>query len=287
MKIYTLEEVGIYRILFFICLFLVIPIDRIADYATIPDWKMCENLAAGYWLSFRLSEQQAQFFALLTKITILSSAVGFVTAYSYWILFVSISVLLVYWSQFCYTTHELTPIPLAILLWAILDKSSGYRLDFLWKKQTFFVDKVTSSVITFQQIHFCLIFFSAALSKLITSGTGWVSGLSLKNILLMQNFLFEGAWLNTAFPYFNNWIVSHPMFCFILAFFSLAIEFLSPLALYKKTSLVIVSGLAILQLGILTVVYINFITWLPLYIFWISVGPLNRYINSLKFVKKI
>ncbi len=271
-----------FRLCYFGAILVTFPFERILEFTQLPVWKLCvapkpalltQALSAEYGLSIvsrDMSYQTIGLVSLLTIASLICSALGLKRRISDALSFISVSFLIIYWSQFCFTTHELTPIPVSLLLWNL-----------------FPAEFAPGPAIRNQRIHFTIAFLSAGISKVLNGGANWVLSDSLRNILLLQNFLFENAWLHSMQTELNAWLVGQPKLCRFLSLVAVGLELSAPIALIRNRPLIsffIVSGLALMQLGILLVVYINFVTWIPIYLFWIpeSVwGRLDSYLQTI------
>lgn len=256
------------RFAYFTTILFTFPFSRILEFGTLPSWKLClaphppfltSVLTAETeilpWLSADLSTFTLWPILLLTAGSILASAFDYKSKVFDWLSLTLISYLLLYWSRFCFTTHELAPLPVSLLLWNLSNR-----------------DLPPSTAIRFQQIHFSLIFFAAGVSKMLNGGSEWTHAHSLQNILVLQNYLFEGAWIFEQQVQLNQWLAKQQSLCQALSFLVLAVELGAPLALIRSRfglHYLGVIGPALMQITIFLVVYINFVTWIPLYLFWI------------------
>lgn len=278
------------RFVYFVTILATFPFGRIVEFASLPSWKLCQSaypplltvlLSFDYNSIGPLSRELHPWIlvaiASISVLSLIAAAVGYKTDVTDWLSLLGLSCLQLYWSQFCFTTHELTPLPVSMLLWNLSFRSTDLNAS-----------------VRFQRIHFCIVFFAAGVSKLLTAGNEWIHENSLQNILMLQNFLFEDAWLFHSQVALNQWLVNRPDICRILSISVLAIELGAPLALLQsRFSLHYLAVLApaFMQIGILLVVYINFATWIPLYLFWIPETvwrrfdkKISRLINALNRV---
>jgi hypothetical protein len=71
--------------------------------------------------------------------------------------------------------------------------------------------------------------------------------------------------------------VSQPWLCRALAVFSVVAEVSAPVALFsRRLRNWIVVDLALLQIGIFILMYINFAPWSTLYVFWLPITKIRR-----------
>jgi hypothetical protein len=104
--------------------------------------------------------------------------------------------------------------------------------------------------VQFLRVFVCLVFFMAGVSKLVTSGPGWIMSDNLQ-ILLVATPLNQGcigSW--PSYPELNAWIVQHPTLLHLLSAGVLLTELSAPLALVRGIPRVLaVTGFFALNIG--------------------------------------
>lgn len=262
----TVKSLGILRILFFGILYLTTTSDYLTYFSYLPAELICP--AVGGWYPLNLSFTEASRLLLIYKVFLVFSAIGLFCPIAFWVSFGSFFLINFSSIKFCFSNHNYYPLHIAIFLWALLDNSSGYRLDSLWRKPK--EDTKPLPIIFFLRIHFCIIFFLSGISKLIQSGFEWVFSNNLANLVIMQRFYFDSFSQAQWFGSLNKLVANAPGFILMMmAGLTILIEVSAPLALFfKRLRYPIIVSIFLLQVGIYLVMYVNFVAWLPLYLCW-------------------
>lgn len=265
------KQMGFIRILFFTLLYLTCTGPHLNSYSYLPDNLSCfESLGA--WFYLKLTPDNADYLMTLFKISLITSALGFLTPLSFGLSFISFFLLTFSAAKYCFWGHTYYPLPIALFLWLLLDNFSGYRLDnLLFKKRQKSKTKALP-LILFLRVHFCIVFFLCGLSKIRKSGLEWAFSDNLLNMMLHQRFFFAQTRAEISFSKINQLASEFPPIIFqTFAFLTLCLELFSPLMLFNSTIAKLFSrGLLSMQIGILLLFYINFSSWLPLYLCWLS-----------------
>lgn len=269
------QHLGLARILFFTIVFFSTALTPLLkDYSMVTANLYCSQ-TMGAWLQIHLDLATADLLFQIYRIALLFAIVGFLTPASYWVIFLSSAVLNMNSLKFCYFDHRTLPLQAAFFLWALLDTNSNYRLDqklFKWKAK----EGDPSFLFRMMRIHFAIIFFAAGVAKLRYGGIDWITTNSLQNYLILQNFFFEDTFAHRTFQSLNHWVINQPWLCHLLAFETVVIELLAPLALVNhKSSRSIVMSLLLMQIGIYFLMFFKFTPWLALYVFWIPFSELK------------
>lgn len=265
----TNHHLGLARILFFAIAFLsTATTPLLKDYSMVTADLYCSQ-TMGAWLQVHLSVGAADLLFQLYRLALLCAIVGFLTPASYWVIFLSSAVLNMNSLKFCFFDHRTLPLQAAFFLWALLDTNSSYRLDqklFKWKAQ----EGDPSFLFQIMRLHFVIVFFAAGIAKLRYGGIEWITTDTLQNYLILQNFFFENTFAHRHFQSLNHWVIQQPWLCHLLAFETVLIELLAPLALVRhRSSRSIVFSLLLMQIGIYFLMFFKFTPWLALYVFWI------------------
>lgn len=263
-------DLGLVRILFFSIAFWTTASGYMGEFSKIPPTLHCPQTTTGAWAYISLSAGVVQGLMTLYNVSLLTALVGFLTRTSYWLCFLSSSLIYLNSLKYCYYDHRQLPLQLVFVFFALLDQNSRFRLDQLIWRQREKEEGDPAYLLQVLRIHFCLVFFAAGFAKLRYSGVDWITTETLRNFLILQNFFFEGTWEQKAFFFINDWVVRHPWLCRFLAFETILIELMAPLALYKsRWSRSLVVNLFFMQIGIYFLMYFAFSPWFALYVFWI------------------
>lgn len=216
------------------------------------------------------------------------ASIGLFTRAAYWVVFISFMLLNMYALKFCYWNHLYMPLHIPILLWGLLDKDSSYRFErWIFRKKKELTSEKEERAIFFikcNRVFFALVFFATGLNKIIYGGVDWIFSSSLQNILFLQNFAQAHAGTNPYFLAINQWVIDHPYLCMFLAFETVFLEFIAPIALFsKRWSIYILIQLALMLIGFLILMYIDFLVWFLLFLFWL---PFKSTTPTFKFLCK-
>lgn len=170
--------------------------------------------------------------------------------------------------------HIYLPIVLASLPLAFSPAGAKYSLDSLILKNRMATpnEKAVKLTLFNMRLVFCVVYFSAGLSKILRGGLSWVTGDSLRNYLISAPLNYpEGYHIGKELAW-NIALYDWPILCRVLAGLTLILELSAPLALLGRGySVVIITCLMIFQISIYLTVLVNFISYLPLYVVWIPV----------------
>lgn len=268
------KELGFIRILFFGILYLTTTNSYINDFNFLPDDLTC-NFTLGAWYFLKIPPIYGSHLILIYKISLITSMIGLFSRFSFGLAFLSFFLLNFSLAKYCVFGHIYYPLQIALFLWFLMDNYSGIRLDeYLLKKKHI---STPLPLILFLRIHFCTVFFLSGLSKIKKTGLDWALSDNLLNAVLMQRFYFADSPAALSFHTLNGLATEYPFFIRILAIFTLFFELFSPLMLFnKRIANIFVKGLLSMQIGILLIVYINFSSWLPLYVCWLKFSKQNN-----------
>ena len=240
------------------------------------------KVPAEFWLGQGLtqlltpihSELPWEFIFNTWKIFLLFSVLGFWTRYSMAIVFFLSFLLVGHAQSFGYFTRMLMPLLWAMGILTLSRAGDHFSLDALirrhqGKKPEVLISPEYGWPVQMIRILFCLVFFSAGFSKLSTSGFAWINTDTLRNYLIRVWIThFENRHLELAA--LNALLFSQPFLMRLIAFFTIGLEVLAPLALFiKKLRPYLIIGLLLLQLGIKFTILVNFDMYIALYIFWL------------------
>lgn len=214
---------------------------------------------------------------ILFKISLLLSALGLWTRLSVTVAVLSGMLVLGMPNNFGKVHHTAGPIVLCMMLLAVSRCGDRYSIDSLLRKAT-----VTppSTEYGWPRRAVCalivLIYFSAGLSKLRTSGWAWVSADNVSNMILSHvHYHVSGpsVWSSAGL------LVAHSTFLSgAVAVASLVVELMCPLALFsRRAALVLVPSLILMQVGIRVVMGPDFTEVMFAHVFWI---PWARFVDK-------
>ena len=129
---------------------------------------------------------------------------------------------------------------------------------------------------------FCIVFFSAGISKLLNGGIQWINGESVSNYLIRADLLYSDINSVAAKLGINRLLSEYGFICKIGAGMVVGLELSSLLALFnKKWALFIVPLLAVMQICIYFTIFVNFETYLPIYFCWLGIFFSPRILKSI------
>ncbi len=230
----------------------------------------------GVWWSPELSSHGISILKMILCVSLLFGAVGFLTPVALWAGFLSHLLLSLFVLKSCYFNHSQVPITSILFIWALVDRSSGFKLDNLLWPNLFGRDKKMGRSLLVLRAYFCIIFFAAGLTKIRMGGLPWITSDSLWNMIVMQNFYFEYSPYRNLFQKANQWLISKPFLSPLIAADVVITELLAPLALIKsRASKYIILHLFLMMLGFLVFFFVLFKAWIVLFILWIDFSKIE------------
>jgi len=128
---------------------------------------------------------------------------------------------------------------------------------------------------------FILVFFGAGMSKIRHSGLEWIFSDNMRYLLIRHHYTHEPLTSWGLYLAQYNWL------CQLLAAATLVVEVGSPLALFShKLRLIIIPGLFFMQIGIWTLMGVQFLAYLFCFLFWIPWDRLVRWLRMRKEGKR-
>ena len=273
---FTQDDIGIARILHFFLIIASFSSDQLTRYSQFAMPFTCSE-QSGVWFEVWLSLEQSTSLVAFVYIAAFCAMVGLFTRISMLVTTLSLLVLLLNAWKFCFFNHSHLPLLLTTLFWTLLDDGSSYRMDrIIWWNSRKPADSPSIWLPFVIRSYFCIIFFLTGVAKL-RSGFDWITEDSLRHMLIVQNFAHAGFWWSPWFTKLNLLIVSQLWLCRAMAVFTVVVELAAPLALFsKRLRNWIVVDLALLQIGIFIVMYINFAPWSVLYVFWLPLAKIRK-----------
>ncbi|CAN5425489.1 hypothetical protein BH10BDE1_BH10BDE1_04540 [soil metagenome] len=188
--------------------------------------------------------------------------------------FIAGFILMNYAHSFGYQTHTYMPVLLVGLTLSFSAASDVLSLDSIlfrkWLKPSNDV-RLYALPLRIAQLTFCLVFFSAGISKLRAGGVEWFTTDTLRNYFLLSSILYED--INAVAHQFrlNHALYSIPWLCHVLAFLTITLELSAPLAFFKRRAAwIIVPALFFAQVFIFFTIFVNFRIYLAAYAAWVN-----------------
>jgi hypothetical protein len=184
---------------------------------------------------------------------------GILRKYSLWVVAVLGLFYINLAHSYGYISHAYMPLCLAFFAWSLFDRDLKELLFSL-------------------QFIFCIVFFSAGCSKLLNGGLEWITSDGLQLFFARSHFIYPDVNFFAGKVGLNLWIIQYPLLCKILAGFVIIFELMSPVALFsKKYRPYMVGVLFVMQIAIYFTVYVNFKTYIPLYLAWLPWEKIKSY----------
>ncbi len=268
------HRAGVFRILFFGLFLYFIKFFYLVSFSNFSQMDVYCSETMGVWYYLDLSRSQLSLLAWACIIGAVFACAGLFTRLSYFVVFISFLLLNACALKYCYFNHLYMPLHIPLLFWGLLDGQSGYRLDrLIFKTKKLPEDEENKRIEFFvkcNRVFFVVVFFATGLAKLKTSGFNWIFSDSMMHMLNLQNFASDRTLVPDFFHDINSWLIANPMICIALAFMTVFIEILAPIALFSHRGMkFIVFHLVLMQIGIYVTMYINFFPWFLIYLCWL------------------
>lgn len=276
------KEFGLMRILVFFLLFLSSSRMGLDNFAESTLTTYCVDIM-GTWANLNYGLDTQRTLLTIFKFSLLMAAVGFLTPLAFLTSAITFFLANMYALKFCYSNHAFLPLVNFLIIWTLVDTSSGFRLDnLIWRKKGSQTAKEVGVSVFALQVYVCLIYFAAGYTKMRNVGWPWIASDSLLYMLTMQNFYMEFSRPRAIFSSFNEWLANYKLLVRYVAFDVIVIEILAPLALFgRRFSRIIIPHLVLLMVGIYVFFYIDFREWLIMLLVWPNFSPLIRIFDSL------
>lgn len=259
---------SILRILFYSVLFLTIPYGYLSELKDLQLDTFCAG-SSGVYLPIDFSADVITASIFILQISLVFSAVGFLTRISQWSAFFSLVVLNMNQLKSCYNNFALLAVVIPLFIWAVLDNFTNLRIDHLISKKSNSEVDQEKFLIYSLQTYFCIIFFLSGVTKLKLGGLDWIFSDSLKNIFLTQNFTFQDSFAYIHFHKFQNLFLYYDNLFVVLALVTVILELATPVALFsERTGKHIILHLLAIQIGIYFFMYIDFFPWIVFYLIY-------------------
>lgn len=180
-----------------------------------------------------------------------------------------------------YQTHNYMPVFLATLPICFSRASDVFSLDYLFFKEKLKKLKVDESEYSWPirsvQFVFCLVFFSAGISKVLHGGIDWVTSDTLRNYFMRAYISYFDVNTFATELRVNEWLYQHPLVCNLMAAVTVVVECASIFAFYsKRYAKMIVPMIFFFQVGIIFTIFVNFIYYIIIYLAWIPWSKLFK-----------
>lgn len=130
-------------------------------------------------------------------------------------------------------------------------------------------EKIVWYTFFLMRVAFVLLFFFGGISKIWNAGLGWISADTLRGYVVESLFLSADTQRSILEMFVIKKILQLPELAYVLAFLTLVLELAAPAALLsRKARHFIIPALALLQIGILLTLKLNFLSYVCFYLFW-------------------
>ncbi len=183
-----------------------------------------------------------------------------------------------YASSFGVNTHTYLPVILAGLPLAFSFASDSFSLDRHFFRKTQPCDsRIYVAPVRTMQVVFCLVFFISAIAKLRFGGVEWVTSNTLQNYLFRAAQIFPDAHRLATELKFGLWLYQHEALLHWIAGSTIVFELLVPVAYFYRPSVkFIVPLMMTMQVGFFFAMYVNFISFLAIYVVWINWSSIDK-----------
>jgi uncharacterized membrane protein YphA (DoxX/SURF4 family) len=238
------------RFIFYITLFFLIDPEKFFSFSNLPSelW-MPTGVFAYLSEPIFLSESAIRFLSILWKTVVVLCALGVQFKILSKVFFALTFFMINTIHNYGFIPHAFMPIVLAC-----------YAMAFGGTRKVFLV-----------RLIFCSVFFNAGISKILNGGIDWVASTSIQNIFLRSEIYFHDVAKVARAVRLEEVLSKHLVVAQWLAGFSIVLEVVSPLALFKnRLKYLIIPGLMVMQITIYFLIFVNFNLYICLYIFWID-----------------
>lgn len=228
------------------------------------------------------------------KISCILASIGFLYPFSSTLTVGLFFLITNYSHSFGYQGHVYMPIAVMGIPLVFSRAAATHSIDAWLFRRSLKRDtlKINNAALFNMKLLFCLIFCSAGLSKVMNGGLDWVTTDTLRNYLLRGSHIFQDT--NPYFSFFSlgSSLYHYPILCHAIAAWTIIVELLSPLALLrnKRWYLILIPQIALLQIGAVFSIGVNFLPYLCLYIVWLpdlirAICDLRKNCTQLRFKK--
>jgi hypothetical protein len=278
----TSFDLGICRILFFLCV-LIFNMPR-----NVESWG---NVSRLFWRPVWLfkvfhlplfTSAHLRIFVMAWGISLALSCVGLFTRASTIFALVMGTYLLGLPHNFGKVSHGDPILIFTMLIFAISRCGDGFSIDALIRKYRRKPKPRRSGEYTWPirmaWIMLSIVFCAAGATKLIRSGTAWVTSDNLQMLLLQHYFT-----LTNPPTQIGLLIARHPMLCHVLAAMTIVVELSFPLSLFsRRLRRVLVPAAFFMQVGIGIAMGVYFTQFMISYLFWIPWRRIARFFRKWK-----
>ena len=231
----------------------------------------------------QISVEVARVALLLFWISTICALLGFFTRTSLILVGLTTTLLFSLKMSFGFMSHRESPLIVTVFILSAYPVSQRLSLDSrLFKKKKAATKNEAYGLLVCLRLFLCLVYFSAAISKLLAHGLEWITTPTLQYYLLFCDVTIPINWAQTLWPYAGYHLAMHPTVCYIFSALVILVEFSAPLAFVRKLRYPIVGGLVILQISILLFLKISFVHLAPLFLAWL---PWEKWLHLTKAAK--
>lgn len=204
-------------------------------------------------------------------LTVTLALFGFCSRFSLLALGLILSLLYAMKMSFGFVNHRESSLIMTVFILSAYPINRTLSLDrYVFKKLRRPDKKDIYGLLLCLRVLLCIVYCSAAISKLQVGGLNWVTTSTLQNYLRFCDFTLPTHWSHRFWPHAGFDLAQFTMLCHILAALTVIVELTSPLALFiRRVRYPIILGLLFLQISTLIFLNISFIHLAPLYLAWL------------------
>lgn len=196
--------------------------------------------------------------------------VGFFSRTSMFIIGLTTMLIYSFKVSFGYMNHRESALIVSFFILCAYPVGAQFSLDALFfKPKTQTPSQESWGLLLCLRVLLCIVYFSAAVSKLMASGWDWVTSTTLQYYLRFCDFTIPMNWAQKIWPHAGFDLAAYTELTHVLAALAILIELAAPLAFVRKLRYPIILGLAILQLSTLFFLKISFVHLTPLFLAWL------------------
>lgn len=273
------EAIGVARILYFSIVLLTVPVETLVNFSSVPNQGTCSE-TAGVFFDLWLDLNTSKILVSVFKVSTVFALIGLRTRWASALALLSLTTLSFNAFKICYFNHQFLPIHLGLLFWSLYGASSAFQVEAYFRR---IPDDERDRVWLMRSMraYFCIVFFLSGISKLRGGGLEWMFGETLRNMLIVQNYVHEGFAGAGWFIGLNGLIVSTQVIPMMSAILRVVSEILAPLVFFNTRARPwLVFQLGLFQVMIYLTMYINFAPWAALYVFFLPLEFLGKKLDG-------
>ena len=270
-RIFFFKEVdgrilGLLRIIFYLTVLAVFGGMSFTNLCSLPSGLKTHLTVFNSVNDYFLNPIIMRYLLIIWKISLALSTLGFISALSMPIAFVSSGILFSLHNAYSCGFHGTNILFLTMGILMLSDAGKYISIDSFINKKRIVLKKTPVWPIRLVQINFVIMFFSGAVAKYIGLGFDYITGDAFYSVLLIRK-----TWGGNLSLFFET-LLDHPILARLCGAYSFITELLCPLALFNFLFMRII----IISLGIMQIlIYFNmgissFNAMIALYLFWFN-----------------